>query len=512
MESDDSPQTEVDLIWKEDLLSRHGFADFLTTTICAQNEAISLRQERGWTVALDAEWGAGKTFFIERWAKDLRRQGFPVVMFDAWTNDLGDEAVVALMAEISREMESWFPKLPIQQEVKKKAVGFMKEAGMRLRRSVYPATKVLISGILKKGIGSSIEDIMSAGEEQNSSDANADSEKMSDAVERTLDKVFETALEEHHRRSVAIAQFKEAMVNVIDLIHSQATAKIPVFVFVDELDRCRPSYAISLLEEIKHIFGIPNVCFVISTNLSQLTHSVRAVYGLGFDGEQYLKRFFDQAFVLPPPDNKSHIKSLLEYFTILSGRKHAIGLQKNSKKQLDSADSITLIIDAFNLDLRSQKQVFRIADAAVSAIDKNKHIYIMWLFFLCALAHRDSKKFKELSSEAYDRKEFSDLLKEVKFANLDISYLHVRRPFERHHEKRSAKLHEVIFDYYEWQKLDLQKISELANMDTQYPASNVRDIAQEMPSSYDTDQLPRSSISRYLEIVKYAGFLRPETA
>lgn len=510
MESDDLPQTAVDEIWNEDLLSRHGFADFLTTTICAQNEAISLRQERGWTVALDAEWGAGKTFFIERWAKDLRRQGFPVVMFDAWTNDLGDEAVVALMAEISREMESWFPKLPIEQEVKKKAVGFMKEAGMRLRRSVYPATKVLISGILKKGIGSSIEDIMSAGDEQSSSEAEDEAEKMSDAVERTLDKVFETALEEHHRRSIAIAQFKDSMVKVIDLIHSQATAKIPVFVFVDELDRCRPSYAISLLEEIKHIFGIPNVCFVISTNLSQLTHSVRAVYGLGFDGEQYLKRFFDQAFILPPPDNKSHIKSLLENFTILSSRKHVVGLPQSSKNPVDSADSITLIIDAFNLDLRSQKQVFRIADTAVAAIDKNKQIYIMWLFFLCALAHRNSEKFKELYSEKYDRKEFSNLLREVRFANVDIYYLYKRVPYERHYEQRIAKLHDVICDYYEWQKLELKKVSELANNDLNYPSSNIRDIAQEMPSSYNTDQLPRSSISRYLEIVKYAGFLRSE--
>jgi len=512
MESHDSPQTAVDLIWNEDLLSRHGFADFLTTTICAQNEAISLRQERGWTVALDAEWGAGKTFFIERWAKDLRRQGFPVVMFDAWTNDLGDEAVVALMAEISREMESWFPKLPIEQEVKKKAIGFMKEAGMRLRRSVYPATKVLISGILKKGIGSSIEDIMNAGEEQNSSEAESSSEKMSDAVERTLDKVFETALEEHHRRSIAIAQFKESMVKVIDLIHSQATAKIPVFVFVDELDRCRPSYAISLLEEIKHIFGIPNVCFVISTNLSQLTHSVRAVYGLGFDGEQYLKRFFDQAFVLPVPKNKNHIKSLLGYFTVLSSRKHALGLQRNRDNPVDSADAITLIIDAFGLDLRSQKQVFRIADTAVAAIDKEKSIYILWLFFLCALIHRNGEKFKELYSEEHNRNEFTIFLREVRFGNYDVPYLYVQRDFDIRPERRIAKLHDIIFEYYEWQKLDFKKIFELANKDLQYPFTNVQEIAQEMPSSYIPGQLPRASISHYFEIVRYAGFLRPETS
>ncbi|QDE47832.1 hypothetical protein EIN43_17235 [Enterobacter hormaechei] len=72
---------------------------------------------------------------------------------------------------------------------------------------------------------------------------------------------------------------------------------MPTFIFIDELDRCRPNYAIDMLETIKHLFDINNVVFVIATDKEQLSHSICSVYGSGFDATRYLDRFL---YVLSP--------------------------------------------------------------------------------------------------------------------------------------------------------------------------------------------------------------------
>ena len=72
----------------------------------------------------------------------------------------------------------------------------------------------------------------------------------------------------------------------------------PIVVIVDELDRCRPDYAISLLEEIKHLFDVPGITFLIALHGEQLTHSINAVYGEKFNGSAYLRRFFSRTYKL----------------------------------------------------------------------------------------------------------------------------------------------------------------------------------------------------------------------
>ena len=63
-------------------------------------------------------------------------------------------------------------------------------------------------------------------------------------------------------------------------------------VFVDELDRCSPSFAIQLLERVKHFFEIKGVIFVFSVNVKELQHTIKKFYGEQFDATKYLSRFF----------------------------------------------------------------------------------------------------------------------------------------------------------------------------------------------------------------------------
>jgi predicted KAP-like P-loop ATPase len=108
-------------------------------------------------------------------------------------------------------------------------------------------------------------------------------------VEDELSKVMETltgdALENYLKQKNTILAFHDALTNLINL----TTLGKPIVIFVDELDRCRPPYAISLLERIKHLFDIEGLVFVLSLDKEQLGHSIGAVYGDRIDSASYLK-------------------------------------------------------------------------------------------------------------------------------------------------------------------------------------------------------------------------------
>ena len=81
-------------------------------------------------------------------------------------------------------------------------------------------------------------------------------------------------------------------------------------VFVDELDRCKPSYAVQLLERVKHYFSVDSVTFVFSVNLNELQHTIKHHYGNDIDACRYLDRFFDLRISLPPANMTKYYRKI----------------------------------------------------------------------------------------------------------------------------------------------------------------------------------------------------------
>lgn len=78
-------------------------------------------------------------------------------------------------------------------------------------------------------------------------------------------------------------------------------------VFIDELDRCKPDYAVRMLERIKHFMDDERVTFVISTNIEELQHTIRKHYGNRFSADIYLNRFFDLTVQMPETKQNNFI-------------------------------------------------------------------------------------------------------------------------------------------------------------------------------------------------------------
>ena len=89
---------------------------------------------------------------------------------------------------------------------------------------------------------------------------------------------------------------------------NDATGRPMVFI-IDELDRCRPTFAIELLERVKHIFDVPNMVFAFGINRDELCSSLQSIYG-NIDADVYLRRFFDMEFTLPQADSEKFARSI----------------------------------------------------------------------------------------------------------------------------------------------------------------------------------------------------------
>lgn len=96
-------------------------------------------------------------------------------------------------------------------------------------------------------------------------------------------------------------QLAEDIRNEVKLIFDEVIVEQAqkLVIFIDELDRCRPSYALEMLERIKHYFDDDRIIFVVSVNKEQLTHTITTYYGEGFDSTGYLNKFFDIEAYLP---------------------------------------------------------------------------------------------------------------------------------------------------------------------------------------------------------------------
>jgi hypothetical protein len=99
-------------------------------------------------------------------------------------------------------------------------------------------------------------------------------------------------------RRAAMQEFRDA-IDAMTLDEGNPDGRRPLVFIVDELDRCRPDYALEVLEVIKHFFAVDRVHFVLGVNMRALESMVRARYGGEIDATAYLQKFISFSLSLP---------------------------------------------------------------------------------------------------------------------------------------------------------------------------------------------------------------------
>ena len=237
-------------------------------------------------LAVDAAWGTGKTTFLRIGAQHLRNQGFPVVEFNAWETDFSGDPFVALSTELTEGLQKYAANEPLATKI----ADTKKRAKEVLRRAVPGVIRLATAGVL---------DVSPLLEKE---------------VGQALASYAEDRLDAYEKAQESVKKFRCGLQDMAKELSAQK--KHPLIVMIDELDRCRPSYAVELLEVAKHLFSVDHVVFVLAVNRSELAYSIRALYGGGFDAVGYLRRFFDVDFRLPEPDRGAFIDAMLNTIQI----------------------------------------------------------------------------------------------------------------------------------------------------------------------------------------------------
>lgn len=81
--------------------------------------------------------GAGKTFFVDRWARDLALN-HPVVKFDAWKNDRVADLMVAFIAELTAAIEVVKQQHGLSEPAKKKITRKTRQIVDSISQAAFP--------------------------------------------------------------------------------------------------------------------------------------------------------------------------------------------------------------------------------------------------------------------------------------------------------------------------------------------------------------------------------------
>ncbi|MBO6204043.1 MAG: hypothetical protein J6O13_10975 [Selenomonas sp.] len=244
--------------------------------------------EGGVCIALDGHWGSGKTFFVKqaqsvieqkaetaleyaekyRLDKEQLKKLIPIY-YDAWRNDDCNDPLLSIVYTILNEITCCVDN-PWEKPEYKKMLPILADC----------ITKLPVSKILDK-----IKD----------GDAVLKYFKDRDKLQGKIQILFNDIIESQRKAK-----------NLDD------DASMKIVLFIDELDRCSPEFAIRLLERIKHYIDNPDIIFVLSVNLDELQHTIMKFYGSEFSATSYLDRFFDFRLTLKAVENRLQ-KELIDY-------------------------------------------------------------------------------------------------------------------------------------------------------------------------------------------------------
>ena len=235
-------------------------------------------------IALDGQWGSGKTTFIKMWAGLLRKNGHPVIYFDAFSHDYIDDAFLAIAGEVvSLSQKSKSANTPAH----KKFLNGAARAGRAILRSgTKIGVKAATLGVLD---ASDLELLKSIADD------------VADELSAKSDDYIKALLTRHGEERRSIESFRGTLSELAKVLASGQKAapdepisnSLPLIFIVDELDRCKPPFALDLLEKIKHVFSVDGVHFILVTHLQQLENFVRLSYGSEIDARTYLQKFYN---------------------------------------------------------------------------------------------------------------------------------------------------------------------------------------------------------------------------
>lgn len=335
-------------------------------------------------IAVDAPWGGGKTTFIRMWGEWMRGQGHTVAMYNAWSNDYCSDPFIAFMSEIDIAMS--FLK---ENSKTKKAWQTVRKVGSKVVTRILPlAAQMGTMGIVK------------------ASDVGEISKELSEVAAEGVSKWVDEGIKEYQAQQKTRQQFTEKLREFTKSLEEDGK-KLPLVLFVDELDRCSPSIAVLLLERLQHLFAVPGIAFVLALDKGQLRHTVEALYGNNFDGEGYLRRFFDLDYRLPSIPTTRFVKDIYAKLSMDEC------FPADPSEGSTIVELMEVLNTPFRTSLRDQIQILQRINLALRVAPGDRYHHHMLLSFLVWLRHFNRSLYDKFMDGGADGQELIDELEKL---------------------------------------------------------------------------------------------------
>lgn len=297
------------------------------------------------SLLLSADYGMGKTFFSTRFTQYLRNNKYDVIYFSVWENDYMQEPFLAFAKVILNYIHNKF------------------------KAEKYKANATRLFDITEK-LAESITFSMGIG-------FNISAEKLISA--------FKTDTE-------PIVEFRKQLTSFINKI-----PKKKLIIIVDELDRCRPDYAMKTLECIKHFFEIEGLFVILPTNKESLNNCIKSLYGIDntkrIRRENYFQKFFNDKRIIKTPSQEDYIYAVNQYLTE-DRLKEAFNkkLLSEQKEQYNSCENLKNFFAEYAYKAGLTVRELKDSSIELARICNNFYepIRVQWLS--CIMAYKDKSK------------------------------------------------------------------------------------------------------------------------
>ncbi|MCY3772541.1 MAG: P-loop NTPase fold protein [Gemmatimonadetes bacterium] len=250
-------------------------------------------------VILDGAWGTGKSTFLKMLAKQARRsdeirEAMIAVEINAWENDAFGEPIEHIAGNLQQGLAAQTAGHLPRNRFRRM---WLRIKGIPIEIARYPGISNLGETILRYSWVKNVEPAIAA------LNMLALLGKMANCTGG-------------HENNLQNLRWKLA--HEAERLYRYRKPGVPsrIVVIVDELDRCRPDYAVRFLETIKHVFEIDHIAYLIAINREQLIYSMKGVYGESFDAEGYLERFGDVWLRFPDASRENFVRGVVDYMSL----------------------------------------------------------------------------------------------------------------------------------------------------------------------------------------------------
>ncbi len=276
--------------------------------------------QEGFVLSIEGDWGSGKSFFLERLADDFD-QKHAVALINAWESDSHGSPFLAILDTLDRALARYVDGPTINDKGK----AIIRSAGKVATAAASALVRKSIARFLGESFSGTISNILDDAKAaelsntlKNIGEATAEAvgeetvKQISKGIEALTDKGGLQQLAEYRSARRAKDLLHHSLKQIIDVIRQAEDAELPLFIMIDELDRCRPDYAVDMLEEIKHLFNIPGIVFILGMDRGQLAMAIEGAYGTHYQGERFLEKLIHFRYQLKEKPVDLLIKHALE--------------------------------------------------------------------------------------------------------------------------------------------------------------------------------------------------------